>query len=230
MHHNFCRSRMVAVMVFAALGCGLVQAQSTAGKQDCTLRLKSPASASGQQVAQDFSKANPCTTVPGLSVKSLSSVWSALLTSSSTGGKRFDTVPPAGAPTGKVLVGAQGLAFDLQSVFADGVTQLQISVASVPVFNVVNPTAPVLILPAARLKPETVYDWVLTTRKASYKASFETPGAEELADLQHKLDALAAAALSPPVRLLYTAAIYDEAEFYFARDQILAQLRPQVGP
>ena len=208
MHPFFLPHRTVAALVFCALGCGLAHTQSA--KQDCNLRLKAPASATGQQVA--------------------SSVWSALLTSSSTGGKRFDTVPPAGAPTGKVLVGAQGLVFDLQSVFADGVTQLQISVANVPVFNIVNPSAPLLTLPAARLKPDTVYDWVLTTRKTSYKASFETPGADDLADLQHKLDALAAASLSPPVRLLYTAAIYDEAEFYFARDQILAQLRPQVAP
>jgi len=41
---------------------------------------------------------------------------------------------------------------------------------------------------------------------------------------------LATATLSPSVRLLYTAAIYDDAEFYFARDQILAQLRPQIAP
>jgi len=221
-------NRMAIVMVFAALCCGLAQAQS--GKQDCTLRLKSASTATGQQLAQDLIKANPCTTVPGLDVKSLSSVWSALLTSSSTGGKRFDTPPPAGTPTGKVLLGAQGLVFDLQSVFGDGVTQLQISVDDVPVFNIVNPKGPLLTLPAARLKPETVYDWVLITRKNSYKASFRTAAPGELADLQHQLDVLATATLSPSVRLLYTAAIYDDAEFYFARDEILAKLRPQVAP
>ena len=90
--------RMAIVMVFAAPACSIAQAQS--GKQDCTVRLKSPTTVTGQLLAQDFSKANPCTTVPGLNVKSLSSVWSALLTSSSTGGKRFDTPPPAGAPAG----------------------------------------------------------------------------------------------------------------------------------
>lgn len=197
---------------------------------NCNFVAKSAPTGKAQALAQEAEKTNPCTTVPGLTAKTLRSVWGSLMASSTSGGKRFDTLPPAGTPTGKVMATAKGIAFNLQAVSNEGVLGLQVTSDGVPVYSIANTVQALVWVPAERLKPGSNYDWSLITRKANYRASFEVVGADEVAALQLRLDALERASLSPEMRLLYTAALYDDAELYNARDQLLAQLRAQLSP
>ena len=203
-----------------------------AATPDCSVQIKPGPHPNAQSLAQDAAKSNPCTLVPGLTPKSLASVWSALLSSNKTGGKRFDTPPPSGLPAGRVLLDSTGLVFNLQAVASEGVVALQVSASGspAPLFSLANPTQAVLVLPAERLRPGGAYEWRLSTRKANYKAAFEVLDADEAATVRAQLAALAAADLSPQLRQLYLAAIYDDAELYAARDQVLEQIRRQVAP
>lgn len=218
----------------AALGAWIVLAGTTnaAPAADCTVNIKPGANAKAQTLAQDMAKTNPCTLVPGLTPKSLSSVWSAMLSSNKTGGKRFDTPPPAGLPAGRVMLAASGLVFNLQAVLGEGVLSLQLSDSgsTAALFSVANPAQAVVVVAAGRLKLGASYEWRLSTRKASYKGSFELLDAEDAAAVQSRLTALAAADLSPQLRLLYLAAIYDEAELYSARDLTLDEVRRLLAP
>lgn len=215
--------------LIAAAGLTL-SALALAQTPECNFVAKSAPAGKAQALAQEAARTNPCTTVPGLTAKTLSSVWGSLMASSTTGGKRFDTLPPAGTPTGKVLTTAKGIAFDLQAVSNEGVLGLQVTSAGAPVFSIANPTQTSVWVPAERLKPGADYDWSLSTRKANYRASFEVLEADEVAALQQRLDVLEKTPLSPAMRLIYTAALYDDAELYNARDQLLAQLRAQLAP
>ena len=203
-----------------------------AAAPDCTVTIKPGVGAKAQALAQDAAKTNPCLLVPGLTPKSLSAVWSALLSTPKTGGKRFDTPPPEGLPAGRMLLADTGLRINLQAVVGEGVLALQIvgSGDGAPIFNVNNPTQAVFVVPAARFKMGMSYDWRLTTRQASYKASFELLDADETKLVQARLVALAAAELSPQLRQLYQAAIFDEAELYTARDLVLDDIKRQLAP
>ncbi|MDC8784386.1 hypothetical protein [Roseateles koreensis] len=206
---------------------GVATAQSP--RPDCSLSLKAPPSAKGQTLADEVARSNPCVAVPGLSAKSLTSVWNTMLSSAKTGGKRFDTPPPAGLPTGKVLITLQGLEFKLDAVAAEGVLGLQIRSGNQLIFSISNPGSKRILVPATQLKFGETYEWVLVTRKGSYKGSFETLEREESTLVLSRITALEGAALSPATQQLYLAAIFDDAELYADRDQILADLRRDNG-
>lgn len=237
------RSRLPAAHAIATQALGLLvsvlctanpaQAQHAAAPaptQDCAFAAKPGGTAKAQALAQEIGKTNPCATVPGLKARSLSAVWSAMLSSSKTGGKRFDAPPPADFPSGKLMAGAPGIVFNLKLVADEGVLGLQVSQGGTLLLNIAQPAPASALLPLAQLRPGASYDWTLTTRKSKYRASFELLEADEAAAVQAQLKALAAAELSPPTRLLYLAAIYDEAELYAARDQVLDDIRRQLAP
>lgn len=227
-------SHLGAALLLAGLcassGAATVETQPPRPAPDCTVNVKPGNGAKAQALAQDAARTNPCALVPGLTPKSFAAVWSAMLSSGKTGGKRFDTPPPGGLPTGRIMATPGGVAFNLQGAAAEGIVGLQLSSGGAPVFGSANPAPTTQAVPLARLKPGASYDWTLVTRKASYKGSFELLDAEESAAVQARLDALAAATLTPQLHLLYQAAIYDEAELYTARDQLLDELRRQLAP
>lgn len=221
-HFNMRNLHLQLAVVASLALCAVAQAE------DCSFSPQKSPPGKAQALAQEAAKINPCTTVPGLTAKSLSSVWSVLLTSATQGGKRFETIPPVGTPTGKVLATYQGVIFDLGTVIGEGVLSLQVKSAGTSVFSVSSPSQHLVTVPLDRLKPGATYDWVLDTRKTSYRASFELLDAEETRSVQTKLTAIAKTQLDEQVRLLYTAAVYDDAELYLDRDQALEELRRQV--
>jgi len=222
-----CSLTTVTSALAACLCLGLVMPASA---QSCNFEAKQGGTPKAQALALDAAKVNPCTTVPGLSVKSLSSVFATLLSTPKIGGKRFETTPPDGLPEGKMMVSAQGIEFKLQLLASEGVTGLQVRSAGALVFSVANPAAAPLFIAPSRLKPGETYDWSISTHKANFKASFELLDPQEMVEVQTKLKALQSANLAPNTRLLYAAAIFEDADLYFDRDQALGELRRQVAP
>ncbi len=216
---------LAAMALLAGLG---TQAQMPSARE-CQLReSKGADNAKAKGLLQEMNKTNPCALVPGLTAKSLSTVWSAFLASNTTGGKRFDTVPPQGTLTGKVMLTGDGLAFDLRAVQAEGLVSLQLLSGGTSLGQLaLSPGQVQALLPAKAFKPGESYDWVLVTRRAAYRGSFEVLEAEAQAEVLRQLAALKQAELAPGLQQLYLAAIYDEAELYVDRDRVLAQLRQQ---
>ena len=198
--------------------------------QSCSFEATPSGPPKAQALALDAAKLNPCTTVPGLTVKSLANVFASLLSTPKVGGKRFETTPPDGLPEGKMMVSAQGIEFKLQLLAPEGVTGLQVRSAGVLVFSAANPAAGPLLIAPTKFKPGETYDWSISTRKANFKASFELLDLQDMADVQSKLKALQSANLAPNMRLLYAAAIFEDADLYFDRDQVLGELRRQIAP
>jgi len=215
----------------ALLGISTLLLTGLVSAQNCTL----PANASGNskssentktlELRDQIGKSPACATLPGITPKKLSVVWAAFLNGNRTGGQRFDTVPPAGTPTGKVLPSAQGVEFDLRAVQAEGLSMLTLRSGQNVIASFSPLTQAIVQVPTQQLKPEVAYDWVLVTRSATYKGRFELPAADDLKDLKQQLDAVSAAESDPKARLFFQAAVLDEAEFYGARDKLLAQLR-----
>jgi hypothetical protein len=208
---------------FAAASCVFVAAAATA--QECAIAPPPADTKKLEQLAQDVAGTNPCTTVPGLKARSIKSVWAALTSSGRTGGKRFEAVPPPGTPTGRVLLTDAGVAFDLSSVAAEGVQSLEVTRRQQIVARTAGRPGAAFTVPRERLSPGQTYHWLLRTGANVYRGSFELPPAEEAAQVQSQLEAIAASGLDDRLRLLYRAAVFDEAELYVARDEALSTLR-----
>ena len=210
----------IAMTVLAlTTGVGLVHAE------ECQLPPQQANSSRTEALSKELSKTNACKTVKGLSAKSLKTVWLALLDTKSTGGKRFETPPPVGTPTGKVFALGDKLPFDVSAVAQEGLVSLTVTAEG---------TGKILKLPQyvagqalliEKMQPGTSYNWVLVTRKETYRGSFEIPEADELQEMNGKLTELDAQGLSSDVKAIYQAAIFEEADCYFNRDMILASLR-----
>ncbi|MDY7537879.1 hypothetical protein QN372_20140 [Undibacterium sp. RTI2.1] len=198
--------------------------------EDCQMPLQKSNSPRTETLSKELTKANVCKTVKGLSAKSLKTVWLALLDTKSTGGKRFETPPPAGTPTGKVFIVDDKVKFDLNAVSQDGLVNLTVKVedsgqiVKLPSYLAGRP------LWIDNIKPGTSYSWVLVTKKETYRGSFEIPEADELQTIKTKLAELDQQDLSADVKLIYQAAIFDEAECYFNRELILDGLRNPKKP
>lgn len=193
--------------------------------QNCALSTATDASLKSKELSEQVSASKACSVVPGITPKKLSAVLLAMLSSPRTGGQRFESLPPTGVPTGKILPSSRGIEFDLQSVMADGVAKLDVMAKGVVVTSIANPNQTPVYLPINRLQADTTYDWYLVTRKTSYRGSFEMPNSAETNEVKAKLEAVTKAESDPKVQLIYQAVILDDAEFYVARDKVLSQLR-----
>jgi hypothetical protein len=204
-----------ALAVFGGLG---FQSQGLA--QDCQIRLRSdPAKA---ELAKALEKTNPCVLVPGLKAQALHEVWQAFLKHGKTGGKRFDD-PPRGAPSGTVLVQAQGLTFDLRDKFTEGLVSLSVFSGVTRVAHISKPS-PTVVIPAQKFEAGAVYKWQLLTEKNDYWGRIKVLDAEGQALLAQRLSALEQADVSPEIKKVYTAAIYEDADLIHDRDRLLGEL------
>jgi hypothetical protein len=172
---------------------------------------------------------DPCKLVPGLNGKTLKSVWASLLSNRKTGGRRLDTAVPEGLPNGVVLAGPAGVHFDFRDVAGEGLRSFSVEFDHKPLLAGAVPP-PELDLPLARTAAAGAgsYAWTLVTRQNSYRGQFTLLDAEGRADVEQQLEALARAELDPAARLLYQAAIYEDAGLYSERDRVFAQLRKLV--
>lgn len=181
-------------------------------------------------VAQALRATDPCKLVPGLNGKALKTVWASLLSNRKTGGRRLETAVPEGLPNGVVLAGPAGVHFDFRDVAGEGLRAFSVEVDHKPLIGGAAPP-PELDLPLARAAAGAgagTYAWTLVTRQNSYHGQFTLIDAEGRAEVEQQLAALARAELDPATRLLYQAAIYDDAGLYSERDRVFAQVRKLV--
>lgn len=167
---------------------------------------------------------NPCKLVPGIRAKSLASVWARLLSNTQLGGRRLDTPAPPGLPNGLALARAGKVEFDLRVLESEQARSLRVS-SGAGLLAEAGPAATMLAVPVAQGSPDTEYTWTLVTNRSSYRGSFTVLGAAESAEVERQLAGLAAEPLDEATRLLYTAAIYDEADLYAERERVLQQAR-----
>jgi hypothetical protein len=184
------------------------------------LRLLSDVATSS--LAREIAKTNPCTLVPGLKAQSLDEVWKAFMKHGKTGGKRFDD-PPRGIPSGTVMVRTEGLTFDLQDKLPEGLISLNIFAGSVKVVEVRKPGAK-LVIPAEKFQAGVSYKWQLLTGRDDYWGRMKVLDAESQDTLRQRLAALSKVDVSPEIRNIYTAAIYDDADLIFDRDRIFSDM------
>jgi len=171
---------------------------------------------------------DPCKTVPGLTAKSLASVWDGLLAYKKTGGRRLEPVVPDGLPNGTVLPGAAGVHFDFRAVAAEEIRSFRLEADRQILINGAAPPLDLNVPPARGEQAE--YQWVLVTRLNTYKGSYTVIDSESRREVEQQLAALDGSALDDVSRLLYKAAIFDEAALYADRDRIFATLQKHVGP
>lgn len=210
-------------LAMAAWVCALHVVASAQSAQDCQLRL--PADVATSSLARDMAKTNPCTLVPGLKAQSLDEVWKAFMKHGKTGGKRFDD-PPRGIPSGVVMVRAEGLTFDLQDKVAEGLISLNIFAGATKVVDLRKP-GPKVQIPAEKFQAGVSYKWQLLTGRDDYWGRMKVLDAESQDTLMQRLAALAQADVSPEIRNIYTAAIYDDADLIFDRDRIFSAMNKE---
>lgn len=197
---------------------------------DCTIPPlpqsdKSPQAAAA---AAALRATKPCTAAPGVSVKSLKTVWASLLSNKKLGGRRLDTETPPGLPNGLALSQQGKIGFDFGAVAAEGISSFRLEADGKVLLNTATP-AQQLSVPVGAATSQTSFSWQLVTRSASYHGQFTLIDAAARADVEQQLAQLEKEEMDPVSRLIYQAAIYDEADLYSERERVFATLRRQLG-
>ncbi|GAA4031567.1 hypothetical protein [Actimicrobium antarcticum] len=215
-------------LVFAS--CGLLLSLTAHAQSDCQIPAL-PQSEKTPQVAalaKTLRATNPCKVLPGMNAKSLSTVWASLLSNKKLGGRRLDTEAPTSLPQGVVAGEKRQVHFDFSESAAEGLASLRIEVDGKPVLNISNPP-PQFDFPVDRYTPDQTMSWTLVTRIAAYRAQFTLMAEPDRKDLEQKLAHLAAEPVDPVTRLVYKAAIYDEADLFSERDLTFLEIRRLVS-
>ena len=203
---------------------------ATAAPSDCTLPplVQKEGAPKTAAAAQALRATSPCKIVPGIRVKALASVWEKLLANTRTGGRRLDTQPPESLPNGVALARAGKVHFDFSALGAEAPRMLQISVDGRMLVDTKAPPRE-LDIPVGRASAEAVFSWVLVTSAATYHGEFTLLPDAERREVEQQLAQLDSQHLEDSTRLVYQAAIYDEAGLYADRERILGQLRTLLG-
>lgn len=178
-----------------------------------------------QPLASALGKAAPCQLVPSVSVSSLASLWDMLTNGEKTGGKRFDTPPPAGSPDGTIYA-PQGtpVIFDFSSIASQGLQHFVLMDGSRALLDINTPPAKQTV---RDLLPGHPYHWELNANGSSYHADFQLMDPDDAAEVTQRLQAINASKQPENVKQFYRAAVFDDEGLYADRDRILAQLRRQ---
>jgi len=167
----------------------------------------------------------PCKVVPGLSAKSLGAVWAGLLSTKKTGGRRLEPAIPDGLPYGTVLACSGGVHFDLRAVAGEGIRSFQLTRSGQPLLAQATPAPEFDVA----VNGGDSYQWTLVTRIATYHGEYTLAETAERQEVEQQLAQLDKAGLEPVARLLYQAAIYDDANLFVERDRVYAQLRAMLA-
>lgn len=174
--------------------------------------------------ARALAATNPCKLVPGFTSKSLGNVWASLLSSTRTGGRRLESPVPPGAPQGLTLPEQQMVHFDFSELVGEQLRQLRVEVDQKPLMNLANPPAQI-DLPIKGFSPDQTFLWTLTTGRGSYRAEFKLLPEADRKEVETRLQRLGTESLDPVSRLIYQAAIYDDADLFAQRDRTFQAVR-----
>lgn len=178
---------------------------------------------SKQALAAQLAKAPPCQLIQGVPKTSLASLWQMLTNGESTGGKRFDTPPPAGTPDGSYYA-PQGttIRFDFSSLQAQGLQRFVLADGGRVLMNI-SPVPSVQQI--AGLRPGHAYHWELGGSHSSWHGDFQLMDPEDAREVTQRLQLITASSQPESVKQFYRAAVFDDEGLYANRDQILTQLR-----
>jgi len=214
-------------LLFVALIFALIP--FTAYSDDCAMgKLEQPSSDKAQKFAEHVQQIDPCKVGGGIKASSLKVVWENFLSSNHTGGKRFDTPPPEGSPTGTVMPNSGFVEFDFSQVASEGMLTFILESSGRRLAAVHNPKADFTI-PAHNLDIDSSYTWELVTGQNTYHGTFNLIDPDDQKDVEMRLADLNKANLDPDTYLLYSAAIYDDAGLYSARDKAFHKLSMRIG-
>ena len=216
--------------VFAALGVFLCFfAQLASAQSGCDLGSLRPASGqaeNAQALQRTLAVSDPCKIIPGMKAKSLAAVWGMFLSNTQRGGKRLGDDAPVGSPTGKVLASASGVQVDFSQVAAEGLRAFSVDANGQRVALLNNPQARFML--SAKLVRDVEYSWSLLTNQKTYKGKFSLVDLEAQKEVEAQLDALSRSSLGDTEKLIYKAAIFDEADVYSMRDSALLEARMRL--
>ena len=89
-----------------------------------------------------------------------------------------------------------------------------------------NPQARFML--SAKLVRDVEYSWSLLTNQKTYKGKFSLVDLETQKEVEAQLDALSRSSLGDTEKLIYKAAIFDEADVYSMRDSALLEARMRL--
>lgn len=205
-------------------------AQLASAQSGCDLgSLKSaPGQAENAQALQrKLAVSDPCKIVPGMKAKSLAAVWGMFLSNTQRGGKRLGDDAPVGSPTGKLLQIANGVQVDFSQVAAEGLRTFSVDANGQRVASLNNPQAHFVL--SAKLVRDVEYSWSLLTNQKTYKGKFSLVDIETQKEVEAQLAALSRSNLDDTEKLIYKAAIFDEADVYSMRDSALLEARMRLA-
>lgn len=206
--------------------CSLSLSLGAAAQTNCGITALPQGEGTPQVVAaaRALAATNPCKLVPGFTAKSLSSVWTGLLSSTRTGGRRLESPVPVGAPQGLTLPDKEMVRFDFSELAGEQLRQLRVEVDQKPVLNLANPPAQI-DLPIKGIGSDQTLLWTLTTARGSYRAEFKLLPEVERREVETRLARLGSESLDAVSRLIYQAAIYDDADLFAQRDRTYQAIR-----
>lgn len=211
---------------FGLLLCSLSFSLTGAAQTSCGIASLPQGDGTPQVVAaaRALAATNPCKLVPGFTAKSLGSVWAGLLSSTRTGGRRLESPVPVGAPQGLTLPEKQMVHFDFSELAGEQLRQLRVEVDQKPILSLINPPAQI-DLPTKGIGSDQTLLWSLTTARGSYRAEFKLLPEAERQEVETRLARLGTEPLDAVSRLIYQAAIYDDADLFAQRDRTFQAVR-----
>lgn len=204
-------------------------AQLAAAQSGCDLGSLKPASGqaeNAQALQRKLAVSDPCKVVPGMRAKSLATVWGMFLSNTQRGGKRLGDDAPVGSPTGKLLLTANGVPIDFSQVAAEGLRTFSVNANGQKIASLDNPQQRFIL--SAKLARDVEYSWSLLTNRKTYVGKFSLVDIETQKEVEAQLNALSRANLDDTEKLIYKAAIFDEADVYSMRDAALLEARMRV--
>ena len=205
-----------AQLASAQLGCDLGSLKSAPGQAE-----------NAQALQRKLAVSDPCKIVPGMKAKSLAAVWGMFLSNTQRGGKRLGDDAPVGSPTGKLLQIANGVQVDFSQVAAEGLRTFSVDANGQRVASLNNPQAHFVL--SAKLVRDVEYSWSLLTNQKTYKGKFSLVDIETQKEVEAQLAALSRSNLDDTEKLIYKAAIFDEADVYSMRDSALLEARMRLA-
>ena len=204
-----------AQLSFAQSNCDLGALKSASGQTE-----------NAQTLQRKLAASDPCRIVPGMKAKSLIAVWGMFLSSTQRGGKRLGDDAPVGSPTGKLLLTSDGVQIDFSQVAAEGLRTFNVDANGQRVASLNNPQARFTL--SAKLDRDVDYSWNLFTNQKVYKGKFSLVDIDTQKEVDTQLNALSRSNLDDTEKLIYKAAILDEAEVYSMRDSALLEARMRL--
>lgn len=177
-----------------------------------------------ERLANELKNPN-CELTPGLTSQSLMKVIEIIQTKKVKGGKRFETAPPDGIPTGKIYPVNGKVTFDLREISHGDFIKLIVTPDGGAELTFNQNAVLSGKIHFDKMKPDTSASWTLVTKKQTYRGEIRLPQQSILNEVRDQLLDVEKKNLSPDMKKLMRAAIFEQADFDFNRDELISEIR-----